>query len=74
MYNDVRLPTQNSKFRAGKLKSKKGKVKKITFILLKKIPFLPTLFKKRAGTPGLEAGNVRCSDITRVFCFLCIEY
>jgi len=42
------LPTQNYKFRVGKLKSRGGKVKKIGAIAL---IFSATLFRKRAGAP-----------------------
>jgi len=46
--NDAILPTQNTKFRVGKLKSRVGgKWKKI--VTIAPIPFLPTLFRKRAG-------------------------
>jgi len=44
---DAVLPTQNTKSRVGKLKSREGKVKKIGAIA--PISFLPTLFRKRAG-------------------------
>jgi len=52
--NDTRLPTQNYKFRVGKLKSRGGKVKKIGAVA--PIPFLTTLFRKRAG--ALRVGVV----------------
>jgi len=50
--NDARLPTQNTKFSVGKLKSRGGgQSKKIGAVA--PIPFLPTLFRKRAGAPAL---------------------
>jgi len=49
--NDARLPTQNTKFREGKLKSR-GQSKKIDAVV--PIFFLTTLFRKRAGAPGLS--------------------
>jgi len=54
MGNDARLPTQNINFRVGKLKSRGGKVKKIGAVA--PIPFLSTLFKKRAGAPASDVG------------------
>jgi len=50
--NDARLPTQNTKLRVGKLKTRGGKVKKIGAAMPN--PFLPTLFRKRAGAPGCQ--------------------
>jgi len=44
------MPTQNTKFKVGKLKSRGGKVKKIRAVA--PIPFLPALFRKRAGAHG----------------------
>jgi len=45
--NDAFLPTQNTIIRVGKLKSRGGQSKKIGAATPK--PFLPTLFKNRAG-------------------------
>jgi len=49
--HDARLPTQNTKFRVGKLKSKGGQIKKNGPFAA--IPILLTLFRKRAGAPEL---------------------
>jgi len=49
--NDARLPTQNTISKMGKFESRGGQGKKIGAAAPN--PFLPTLFKNRAGAHGV---------------------